>query len=315
MEGSYGDIIFVILFMSQEKILNGGVNMRYEGRIFRPPSEAYSLIIQVTIGCVHNKCTFCSMYKEKTFRLRNLQEIYEDLRMARDYYKVVKRIFLADGDALAISTKDLKNILIKIKEIFPECERVGIYGAPRDILRKSQEELKSLRELGIGILYLGVETGSIVILNDIKKGVTPIEMIEAGKKVKESGIKLSITLISGIGGRDRWVEHALESARVVSEINPDYLGLLTLIIEEETELKKMVERGEFIPLTPHEVMLETKLFLENVNLSNCVFRSNHASNYVSLKGVLKEDKEELIDTIKDILEKDNSYKSEYFRGL
>lgn len=289
--------------------------MRYEGTVYRPPSEAYSLIIQATIGCSHNKCTFCSMYKDKSFRIRSLEEIYEDLYMARNYYKTVKRVFLADGDALAIRTEDFKSILLKIKDIFPECERVGVYGAPKDILRKSIDELKELRNLGLGIIYLGVESGSETLLKDIKKGATKEELIEAGRRVKESGIGLSVTLISGIGGQDLWREHALESADVISRINPDYLGLLTLMLEEGTELKTRVEAGEFKLLSPKEIMLETKLLLENTHVSNCVFRSNHASNYISLEGNLPEEKDEIIKTIDYVLNDDVSFKPEEYRGL
>ncbi len=289
--------------------------MRYEGTVYRPPSEAYSLIIQATIGCAHNKCTFCSMYKSKNFRIRSLEEIYQDLYMARNNYKTVKRIFLADGDALAIKTDDLKNILLKIEEMFPECERVGVYGAPKDIIRKSIDELKELKKLGLGIIYLGVESGSEVILKDIKKGAAREEIVEAGKRVKESGIKLSVTLISGIGGQNLWKEHALESADVISKIDPDYLGLLTLMVEDGTELKRKIESGEFKLLSPKEVMLETKLLLENIHVSDCVFRSNHASNYVPLGGTLPKEKDEIIKTIDYVLNDYVSFKPEEYRGL
>lgn len=289
--------------------------MRYEGTVYRPPSEAYSLIIQATIGCAHNKCTFCSMYKSKNFRIRSLEEIYQDLYMARNNYKTVKRIFLADGDALAIKTDDLKNILLKIGEIFPECERVGVYGAPKDIIRKSIDELKELKKFGLGIIYLGVESGSEVILKDIKKGAAREEIVEAGRRVKESGIKLSVTLISGIGGQNLWKEHALESADVISKIDPDYLGLLTLMVEDDTELKRKVESGEFKLLSPKEVMLETKLLLENIHVSDCVFRSNHASNYVPLGGTLPKEKDEIIKTIDYVLNDYVSFKPEEYRGL
>lgn len=289
--------------------------MRYEGTVYRPPSEAYSLIIQATIGCAHNKCTFCSMYKSKNFRIRSLEEIYQDLYIARNDYKTVKRIFLADGDALAIKTDDLKNILLKIEEIFPECERVGVYGAPKDIIRKSIDELKELKKFGLGIIYLGVESGSEVILKDIKKGAAREEIVEAGRRVKESGIKLSVTLISGIGGQNLWKEHAQESADVISKIDPDYLGLLTLMVEDGTELKRKVESGEFRLLSPKEVMLETKLLLENIHVSDCVFRSNHASNYVPLGGTLPKEKDEIIKTIDYVLNDYVSFKAEEYRGL
>lgn len=289
--------------------------MRYEGTVYRPPSEAYSLIIQATVGCSHNKCNFCSMYKEKRFRIRPVEDIIEDLHMARNMYRKVERIFLADGDALIIPMEKLRIILNTIKEIFPECERVGVYGSPKSILIKSIEELKELKTLGIGIVYLGVESGSDKILKEVNKGVLSEEIIIAGKKIKECGIKLSVTLISGLGGKENLKEHALESALVISKINPDYLGFLTLMIEENTELYDKVQSGEFKLLNPEEVMEEMKIFIENVNVKNTVFRSNHASNYVSLKGTLPLDKEKILNTINNALKDSSYYKSEFLRGL
>ncbi len=289
--------------------------MRYEGTVYRPPSEAYSLIIQVTIGCSHNKCTFCSMYKDKKFRKRNINEIIEDLNGARKHYTNVKKIFLADGNALALKTEYLKEVLLKIKELFPECERVGIYAAPKDILRKPMDELMELNRLGLGIAYLGVESGSDEILRTIKKGVDSKEMIEAGKKVMDSGIKLSITLISGLGGKERLMEHALESARVINEIDPHYLGLLTLLLDSKAEMYGEVEVGKLRLLSPREVMEETRELIKNLKLRDCVFRSNHASNYLALAGNLSADRDRLLREINDALNEDYDFKDEYFRRL
>ncbi|WP_053956189.1 radical SAM protein [Inediibacterium massiliense] len=289
--------------------------MRYEGSVYRPPSEAYSLIIQASIGCSHNECTFCSMYKDKQFRMRKIEEIEEDLQMARDYYKEVRRIFLADGNALALKTEYLIRILLKIKELFPECERVGIYSAPKDILRKDIEELKELKKLGLGIAYLGVESGSDEILTNIKKGVTSEELILAGQKMVQSGINLSVTLISGIGGQKNWLEHAKESARVINAINPRYLGLLTLLLQRGTQMYDQVQSGEFKLLTPKEVLLETKELLENLDVKNCTFRSNHASNYVALGGDLPKDQNRLINEIDYALKDEYHLKDEMYRRL
>ncbi|WP_026894005.1 radical SAM protein [Clostridiisalibacter paucivorans] len=289
--------------------------MRYQGAVYRPPSEAYSLIIQVTLGCSHNKCTFCKMFKDKKFKIRKYEDIIEDLISARKYYKRVDRIFLADGDALILKTEDLEKILLKIKELFPECRRVGIYGTPGDIMRKSIDELKRLKELGLKILYLGVESGSDNILKKINKGATSDEMILAGKKVMESGIKLSITIISGLGGISMWEEHAKETGRVISAINPDYLGLLTLLVEPNTELYDEVQRGQFKLLSPKEIVAETKLLLEHLNVSNCIFRSNHASNYIPLAGTLPQDKENLISLLNEALNSEFDYRDEHFRRL
>ncbi len=290
--------------------------MRYEGNIFRPPSEAYSLILQVTIGCSHNKCTFCSMYKDKKFRIRNINEVLEDIENARMQYKEVRRIFLADGDALVLKTENLLKILDSIKKLFPECRRVGIYASPQDILRKSPEELKLLFEQGLGIAYLGVESGSGEILETIKKGVSPKEMIEAGRKINESGIELSMTLISGLGGKERWKEHAVKSGEIISKIDPRYVGLLTLMIESGTELYHDIKEGRFQLLSPEEILLETEEMIKNIQgVTECIFRSNHASNYLSLKGTLPDDKERLLAEIESAKRNTGMLKDERFRML
>lgn len=289
--------------------------MIYEGKLYRPPSEARSLIVQATIGCSHNKCTFCSMYKEDKFRIRPTEEVIQDLYSGKKYFKEVKRVFLADGDALIIKTEELVKILKAIKDIYPTCERVGIYGSPRSILLKSKEELDSLRNLGLKIIYLGLESGSDKVLRKINKGVNSENMIKAGRKIKEANIKSSVTLISGIGGREDSREHALESARVLNEIRPDYLGILTLLLEEGTQLYKDVKEGKFQLLRPKEVLLETKLLIENLNIDNCIFRSNHASNYLSLRGTLMEDKKALLDQIEEGLKYSNYHEKELYRRL
>ncbi|MDR7857907.1 radical SAM protein [Tissierella sp.] len=289
--------------------------MRYEGSLYRPPSEAYSLIVQATIGCTHNKCTFCSMYKDKKFRVRSTEEIIEDFRIGRERYKVVKRIFIADGDALVLKNHELVKILSFINENFPECERVGVYGSPKAILSKTQEELKELKSLGLGIVYLGVESGSEKILKAINKGVTREEMVLAGRKIVESGIELSMTLISGIGSREYSMEHSLESAKIINEINPHYVGLLTLLVEEGTPLYDDVQTGRFKLLTPEEVLIETKIMVENLNVDNCIFRANHASNYVSLKGTLSQDKNLILSQIEEGLNMSGLEEKDLYRRL
>ncbi|NLK34178.1 MAG: radical SAM protein [Gracilibacteraceae bacterium] len=289
--------------------------MIYDEPLYRPPSEAYSLIIQVTIGCSHNKCTFCGMYKSKKFRIRSKSDIFRDMEEMAARYNKVRRIFLADGDALVLKTQDLKDILQKIRELFPYCERVGIYATPGDILRKSPEELKSLKEHSLGIVYLGIESGSDKILKDIDKGADSKDMIKAGRRITDSGIKLSVTLISGLGGKDDWQEHAKESARVINAINPDYLGLLTLLIEPGTRMYDMVKEGTFKLLSTEEVALETQMLIRNLELENCIFRSNHASNYFSLAGTLSHDKGKLLEQLDNVLNNIEDYSGEYFRRL
>lgn len=289
--------------------------LRYEGLVYRPPSEARSLIVQVTIGCAHNKCTFCTMYKDKQFRVRKKEEVLEDFQMAYDTYgDRIRRIFLADGDALIVRTPDLLDILNLIREKFPSTERVTSYGTPGDILRKSEEELKSLARAGLDMVYMGAESGDAVTLERINKGVTREEIIEAGQKLRRCGIRSSITLISGLGGRERKREHAVESAKLISAIKPDYVGFLTLMLDESTEIYRQIQAGEMELLTPEEVVEEMRLFLTNVDSQGTVFRANHASNYVILKGNLNEDIKEMLQRL-DEVEKAGKYRPERVRGL
>ncbi|MBQ3379999.1 MAG: B12-binding domain-containing radical SAM protein [Clostridia bacterium] len=287
--------------------------MIYEGTIYRPPSEAYSLIIQHTIGCARNDCTFCSMYKDKKFRIRKPYEVIADLEDVRRRYRgPVDKIFLADGDALIAKTEDLLTVLGAIKRIYPECERVTSYGAPADILQKSPEELAALNEAGLKMVYVGLESGDDVVLKNVKKGVTAAEIVEAGKKLRASGIKLSLTVISGLGGRARLKEHAILSAKCVSEIKPEYLGFLTLMVIKGTPLYDDVQSGRFELLCAPEVAEEMILFLENVDSEGTVFRSNHISNYINLRGTFNRDNARLIAQVKDAM-RNEAYKPEFYR--
>ena len=290
--------------------------MRYEGTVYRPPSEASSLIIQLTIGCARNTCTFCAMYKDKTFRVRDLQEVVEDLEMARKYYQRIKvrRIFLADGDALIVKTQDLLYILNRCKEYFPEVERISVYGAPKDIIHKTPEELKQLKDAGLDMVYMGLESGDDQVLKEVKKGVTAAEMIEAGQKVRAAGMVLSMTIISGLGGKKLMREHALNSAKVISAIKPEFVGFLTLLIEPGTPMYEQYRAGELDLLSPEEVLDETQLFIENVDAEGTVFRANHASNYIPLAGTLNAEKQIILEQIKRSKEQ-SSYRPETFRAL
>ena len=287
----------------------------YDYPLYRPPSEAYSLIIQATLGCSQNKCTFCSMYKSKKFTIKPLEQIKKEIDFFRIYVKKAERIFLADGDALIMPMKILKEIFIYINEKFPEAERISLYGSPKSILLKTPEELLELKNLGLGLIYLGIESGSDKILSSVKKGVSREEIIAAGKKVKKVGIPLSVTAIAGLGGKENSIEHAVETASLISEINPDYFGVLTLMLEEGTKLLEEYKKGNFIPLSSSEILEETKLMIKNINVKEkCIFRSNHASNYVSLKGTLPYEKENILKTI-DYALKNNEIKSEFLRRL
>lgn len=289
--------------------------MRYEGRVFRPPSEAYSLIVQVTIGCSHNKCTFCDMYKEKQFHLRKMEDILEDFLIARRTYAHIERVFLADGDALMRRTEDLAIILQHIRNVIPECTRVTSYGSPKSILTKTPEQLSLLHSLGLEMIYLGLESGCDDVLTHINKGATVDEIIKAGQMVKDAGMKLSVTAINGLGGTEMWKEHALGTAEAFSRMKPDYIGLLTLMFEGGTPLQKEWEEGKFQLLTAPQVAEETLLMLENIDSEGSIFRSNHASNYLTLKGTLNRDREKLCQQLHAALDGKLGYKKEYFRAL
>lgn len=289
--------------------------MNYDFPLYRPPSESNSLILQITLGCSHNKCTFCYMYKTKKYRMKTQSEIEEHIGWAREEYPNAKRIFLADGNVLAIDTPVLKDIVKGLYAKFSDLERVTAYAGPKDILAKSDSELLELRNAGLTMLYLGVESGSAQVLKNVKKGVSPEEMIQAGQRVIKAGFKLSCMVISGLGGKEHWEEHAIESARVISAIDPDYFALLTLLVEQGTVLYAQVNKGEFILLEPQEVVEETKLMLKNIELTDCTFRSNHPSNYVNLKGVLNDDKEILLAILNKAQENEENFTPEGWRGL
>lgn len=288
--------------------------MIYEGAVYRPPSEAMSFILQATIGCSHNDCTFCSMYKDKQFRIREIPEILEDIYKGRSLYPRIKKIFIADGDALIIKTPDLLKIVKELEIVFPEAESIGIYASPKSVHKKTIKELKELKNAGIRIAYLGLESGSDKILQLVNKGDDAQGIVEAGLKLRQAGILLSVTVISGLGGKELWQEHALETAKAINKMNPHYLGLLTLMLEPGTPLYESYSKGEFKILNPVEIAEETLLLLENLDSPGCIFRSNHASNYVSLRGTLNKDKEAMILELKEALE-DSDFKEEWLRRL
>ena len=272
--------------------------MRYYGSVYRPPSEAYSLIVQVTYGCSHNTCAFCGMYKEKRFALRPLAEVLEDFHLARQYYRNVGRIFLADGDALIRKVSDLVTILDTIRELFPECERVSSYASPSSLQIRTDEELQLLRDKGLTLLYMGLESGCDDVLKLMRKGHTSAEIVECGQKVKRNGIGLSVTAITGLGGPELMEAHAVDTAKALNAMNPEYIDILTLVVEDGTPLQDWVREGKFHLLTPAQVLQETKLMVESFDSPGSVFRMNHASNYLSLKGTLNEDKEAMLAQIR-----------------
>lgn len=289
--------------------------LHYEGTIWRPPSEAGSLIVQATIGCAHNQCTFCTMYKDKKFRIRSVEEIKQDIAYAGKIYgRQIRKLFLADGDALSMPTEDLLSVVAYAKEQMPWLISVSSYGTALDVIHKGENQLKKLKEAGLSMVYMGAESGDETILKEIRKGITKQQLIEAGKLLKQAGVLNSLTLISGLGGRKLLKEHAINSAYLISEIKPEYLGFLTLMIEEEAVLYKKIKAGEMELLHPEDVMEEMRLFLEHVDSEGTVFRSNHASNYVMLKGTLNKDRNLMLAQVKKA-EEDCLFRRENHRRL
>ncbi|KJR45432.1 Fe-S oxidoreductase [Desulfosporosinus sp. I2] len=291
--------------------------MFYEGTIYRPPSEAKSIILQITVGCQHNACTFCTMYKGKSFRIKSRTEINEIIATAHAQDSDAERIFLADGDAIAVDSLLLIEILDQLYEKFPRLKRVGIYGGPKDILAKSPQELADLKTHGLSIVYLGVESGNEGILKSVCKGVTAEQMIAAGQKLKASGLTLSCTVIIGLGGKALSHEHAVDTARVISEIDPQFLGALTLMVEPRAPLAKEIQRGTFQLLSPFESLSELRTLLVLLNVTHCVFRSNHASNYLPLSATLPDERTALLKTLDSVMENKSleRLRPDYWRGL
>ena len=268
--------------------------MHYSGSVYRPPSEAYSLIVQCTLGCSHNKCAFCIMYKDKKFSINPIEQVLSDLAEARRLYRRIERIFLADGDALILPMDYMLQVLDYIHENFPECERVSAYASTKAIMRKTDEELRTLRERGLAMVYIGLETGNEALLKKYDKGVTVEQIIEHTLRAKAAGMITSITAINGMGGKEQSEIHAIETAQALSRIKPDYIAMLTLRVYTGTPLHDWIERGELTMLSPTELAAENRIILQHIDSEGSVFRSNHASNYLPLKGTLNRDREALI---------------------
>jgi len=290
--------------------------MEYEGIVIRPPSEADSLILQVSLGCSHNKCTFCPTYKGRRFRIKDLARIKEEIdEMAG--YGPFPRVFLADGDALIIPQPKLLAIFDYLNEKISGLRRVGIYGNAKSILRKSVEELKELRDRKLGIVYLGVETGDPALLEKIRKGATYDQLVEAGRRVKEAGIRLSVTVLLGLAGAGDGQKHALATAKILSAIDPDFASALTLMVVPGTPLHEDMQAGRFQVPSLFELLEELGTIVARSNFSRCYFTSNHASNYLPIKARMPKDKEAVVSLIRRVVAaKDKSLlRPEFLRGL
>lgn len=271
------------------------------GQVFRPPSEANSFILRVTIGCSHNRCTYCNMYRDVEFRTRSMEEIIYQIEQAKHYKEHIRRIFLADGNALILHTERLLEILTLLTAAFPRLQRVACYAGPQDILRKPPEDLEKLCKAGLKMVYYGMESGDDSVLAHVRKGVNGAQSVAAGQKIAASGMKLSLMVILGLAGKKGSGRHAVNTAKAVSAIAPNMLSALTLMMHRGSELRAEYERGEFELLSPVELMGELYAMMSGIELPagrHCLFRSNHVSNYSSFAATLPQDKARLLADIK-----------------
>jgi radical SAM superfamily enzyme YgiQ (UPF0313 family) len=289
--------------------------MHYEGNIIRPPSEANSILLQVTVGCSRNKCTFCGTYKGERFRIKPDPVIMEDIAFAARYCRRQRRVFLCDGDALIIPQKRLLKILNEIEKQLPWVTRVGLYANAKALNMKTVDELKELNAHGVGIIYMGLETGDDVTLKKINKGATAAHMIEMGRKAMQAGFKLSITVLLGIAGPERSQIHAQKTGCVLSAIDPNYVGALSLMLIPGTPLFEEYERGTFQLIEPRQMLSELRTMIAFTNLTGGLFHANHASNYLPIRARFPKEKEATLRLIDDALEGKVPLKPEYLRAL
>ena len=289
--------------------------MHYEGNCIRPPSEAYSILLQVTVGCSHNKCTFCGTYTGKRFKIKEDRIILSDILFASKYMKRQDRVFLMDGDALIIPQQRLMWVLDRIREHLPWVRRVGAYANAKSIKMKSPEELIQLKKNGLGILYLGVETGDAELLKEIRKGTSAEHLINMGRKVRDAGIKLSVTVLLGIAGRERSLEHARATGELLSAMDPNYVGALTVMLIPGTPLHEDFTSGKFELPDERGFLLELREMIAHTNLSRGLFFSNHASNYLPVKARLPKGKQQALDQIDGALKGKIGLRPEWMRAL
>ena len=289
--------------------------MHYEGNIIRPPSEANSILLQVTVGCSRNKCTFCGTYQGERFRIKSDDIIDADIEFAAQHCKRQRRVFLCDGDALIIPQKRLLRILKAISERLPWVTRVGAYANAKSLDMKSDEELQALRQHGLGILYMGLETGDNDTLKRINKGATAETMIAMGRKARKNGFKLSITVLLGIAGRKRSQIHARETGLVLTAIDPDYVGALSLMLIPGTPLDDDYQNGRFSLIEPIEMLAELRTMIAHTDLTSGLFHANHASNYLPIRARMPKDKNTTLELIDQALEGKIQLKPEYLRAL
>ncbi len=286
--------------------------------VIRPPSEANSFLLPLTIGCSHNKCTFCGSYLGTKFRIRQTDDVKQDIDLfAQRHGEYVRRVFLENGDALICPQRMLTEILKHLQESFPHLERVGTYASPRSALIKRVAELKELNRLGLKIAYLGVESGDEDVLERINKGATYDQLVEAGRKLKEAGITTSVTVILGLGGVKGSEKHARATGQILTDIDPDFAGALTVMLVPGTPLYRDWQEGKFSLISPLQSLAELKIIIENADFTHCFFTANHASNYLPIKAQLPEQKTEVLKLLNDVLAKkdDSQLRPEFLRAL
>ena len=289
--------------------------MHYQGNIFRPPSEADSILLQVTTGCSHNKCTFCGMYKGSRFSIKDQQTIDDDIAFAARYCQRQSRLFLCDGDALILPQQRLLDILTAINQQLPWVRRISCYANSKSIRRKDKAQLQTLRDKGLTLLYMGLESGDDLTLAQISKGADAARMIDCGRKVREAGIKLSLTVLLGLAGRDGWQQHARETGRVLTSIDPEFVGALSIMLVPGTPLHSAWQKGSWLLPSAPEILRELREMIAATDLTGGMFHANHASNYLPIKARLPRDKEKTLALIDQALAGEIQLKPEFMRGL
>ena len=289
--------------------------IEYDPPVYRPPGEWRSFLVQATIGCSHNGCTFCGMYKGKKFRIRPMDDIIGDIREAAAFYNQYEKVFLCDGDAIVMKTEDLLEIIGEIKKDFPHYRLISTYAGPRSTLSKTPEELKILHEAGLGRAYLGIETGMEALLKSTNKGVSRAEMLEAGLRLRNAGIDLWGIILIGLGGKPLSMENARETAKLINEMQPNHLSAMNYTPVEGTKLGNQALRGEFQVLSAKESLMETAELIRNLEVSGMHFTSDHASNYLPLKGTLNEDRDKLLRLIDGAIGGKVAVRREARRGM
>lgn len=289
--------------------------MHYEGNIIRPPSEANSILLQVTNGCSHNKCTFCGAYKGERFKIKDHHIIEQDIDYAANYFREQKRLFLCDGDALIMKQEKLLWMMKEIKTKLPWVNRVGTYANAKSLKRKTLEDLAALKHLGLGIIYMGVESGDDETLQKVNKKATSLDLIEQGIKVREAGIKLSVTVLLGLAGIEKSLVHAQKTGEVLSQMNPNYIGALTLMLVPGTPLYEAFENNKFVLPDQQQMLLELHEMIRFTELDQGLFFANHASNYLPIRARLPRDKDQVLGVLKQAIDGNIKLKPEWLRAL